>query len=130
MSKASGRNEQKKAAALAALLESSTLSEAAERAEISRKTLYNYIREDHEFSLAYRGMMEEAAAEALERLQERETRAAEVVSSILEDEGQSAGIRLKAAHEIMAAAARQRETVAAMAAENAKKTAPLFENLF
>lgn len=128
MSKATGRNEQKKAAALAALLECDTLSAAAERAEISRKTLYNYIREDHDFSRAYRGMMEEAAAGTLERLQEQETRAAEVVSSILQDEAQPAGIRLKAAHEIMAAAARQRETVAAMAAENDKRTAPLFEN--
>ncbi len=130
MSKAPGRNEQKKAAALAALLESETLSAAAERAGISRKTLYNYIREDHEFSLAYRGMMEEAAAGALERLQAQETRAAEVVSAILEDEEQPAGIRLKAAHEIIAAAARQRETVATMAAENVSRTAPLFENLF
>ena len=130
MSKAPGRNEQKKAAALAALLECDTLSAAAERAGISRKTLYNYIREDYDFSRAYRGMMEEAAAGALERLEAQEARAAEVVSSILQDENQAAGTRLKAAHEIMSAAARQRETVAAMAAENVKRTAPLFENLF
>ena len=128
MSKATGRNEQKKAAALAALLECDTLSAAAERAEISRKTLYNYIREDYEFSKAYRSMTEQAAAEALERLEAQETRAAEVVASILQDEGQSAGIRLKAAHEIMAAAARQRETVAAISAEHVKKNAPMFEN--
>lgn len=130
MSKATGRNEQKKAAALAALLECDTLSAAAERAEISRKTLYNYIREDHEFSKAYRSMTEQAAVEALERLEAQEARAAEVVGSILQDEGQAAGIRLKAAHEIMAAAARQRETVAAISAANVEKTAPLFENLF
>lgn len=128
MSKATGRNEQKKAAALSALLECDTLSAAAERAGISRKTLYNYIREDHEFSRAYRGMTDQAAIEALERLEAQETRAAEVVAAILQDEGQAAGIRLKAAHEIMAAAARQRETVAAISAENVKRTAPLFEN--
>lgn len=36
----------KKDRALTALLESNTLTEAAEKAGISRKTLYNYIRND------------------------------------------------------------------------------------
>lgn len=81
MSKATGRNEQKKAAALSALLECDTLSAAAARAGISRKTLYNYIREDHEFSRAYRGMTDQAAIEALERLEAQETRAAAVMAA-------------------------------------------------
>lgn len=130
MSKTTGRNEQKKAAALAALLECDTLSAAAERAGVSRKSLYTWIREDHEFSKAYRGMTEQAAIMALERLEDQEARAAEVVASILQDEGQAAAVRLKAAHEIMSAAARQRETVAAISAANVSKTAPIFENLF
>ena len=48
--------DQKKQAALEALMQSSTLTEAAEKAGISRKTLYSYIRHDFEFSHAYKDM--------------------------------------------------------------------------
>ena len=121
------KSDQKKAAALTALMESDTLTAAAERAGISRKTLYNYIREDYDFARAYKGLQEEAATSALERLEEQEAGALEVVRSILQDEKQPAGTRLKAAHELLSAAARQREAVAAISAAHVEKTAPLFE---
>ena len=121
------KSDQKKAAALAALMECNTLSAAAERAGISRKSLYNYIREDYDFARAYKALQEEAATSALERLEDQEAGALEVVRSLLQDEAQPAGIRLKAAHELLSAAARQREAVAAITAANETKTAPMFE---
>ena len=121
------KSDQKKAAALAALMECNTLTAAAERAGISRKSLYNYVREDHEFSRAYKALQEEAATSALEQLEAKQAEALEVVSSILQDEKQSAANRLKAAHELLSAAARQREAVAAITAANETKTAPMFE---
>lgn len=124
------KSEPKKAAALAALMECNTLSAAAERAGISRKTLYNYIREDYDFARAYKALQEEAATSALERLEDQEAGALEVVRSILQDEKQAAAVRLKAAHELLSAAARQRETVAAITAANVSSNEPMFKNLF
>lgn len=124
------KSDQKKAAALAALMECSTLSAAAERAGISRKSLYNYIREDYDFARAYKALQEEAATSALERLEDQEAGALEVVRSILQDEKQAAAVRLKAAHELLSAAARQRETVAAITAANVTSNEPMFKNLF
>lgn len=124
------KSDQKKAAALAALMECNTLSAAAERAGISRKSLYNYIREDYDFARAYKALQEEAATSALERLEDQEAGALEVVRSLLQDEAQPAGIRLKAAHELLSAAARQREAVAAITAANVSSNEPMFKNLF
>lgn len=124
------KSDQKKAAALAALMECNTLSAAAERAGISRKSLYNYIREDYDFARAYKALQEEAATSALERLEDQEAGALEVVRSLLQDEAQPAGIRLKAAHELLSAAARQREAVAAITAANVSNNEPMFKNLF
>ena len=47
-------NNQKKTAALVALADSKTLSEAAGKAGISPRTLYTYIHDDLEFSETYR----------------------------------------------------------------------------
>lgn len=49
-------NNQKKTAALVALADSKTLSEAAGKAGISPRTLYTYIHDDLEFSKAYRNI--------------------------------------------------------------------------
>lgn len=91
------KNEQKKAAALAALAESSTLTEAAERAGISRRTLYGYIREDIDFSVAYKSLQEQATLRAYEAAAARRERASEVVEAIMEDTEQPGAVRLKAA---------------------------------
>lgn len=113
------KNEQKKAAALEALMQSSTLTEAAQKAGISRKTLYSYIRDDHAFSLAYKSLQEEASIRALEALEEQRERASSVVLSIMEDEKQPAAVRLKAALSILNAGAKQREDVYGIAAAHA-----------
>ena len=118
------KNDQKKAAALAALLESSTLTEAAEKANISRKTLYSYIREDFEFSKAYKSLREQEALSALERIEQQRERASGVILSIMEDEEQPGMVRLKAAQAIMEAAAKQSSIASCIAAENVQKNAP------
>lgn len=118
------KNDQKQAAALAALLESSTLTEAAEKAGISRKTLYNYIRTDFEFSKAYKSLREQEAISALERLEEQRERASGVILSIMDDEEQPGMVRLKAAQAILEAAEEKRSLVACIAADNVQKNAP------
>ncbi len=118
------KSDQKKAAALAALLESNTLTEAAEKAGISRKTLYTYIREDFEFSKAYKSLREQEAISALERMEQQRERASGVLLSIMNDEEQPGMVRLKAAQAIMEAGDKQRSIVASIAEENVSKNAP------
>ena len=108
-------NDPQRPRALYALMESNTLTEAAARAGISQKTLYNYIHDDYEFSKAYKALRDEATIAALERLEAHEEQASAVIASILQDKKQPAAVRIKAAHEIIAAAARQREAVAGLA---------------
>lgn len=117
-------SDQKKAAALAALLECNSLTEAAERAEISRKTLYNYIRYDFDFARAYKSLREQEAISALERMEQRRERASGVIMSLMDDTEQPGMVRLKAAQAILEAAAKQGAIVEAMAAENVSKSCP------
>lgn len=121
---AKANSDQKKAAALAALLESDTLTAAAEKAEISRKTLYNYIRYDLEFAKAYESLREQEAISALERMEQQRERASGVILSIMDDAEQPGAVRLKAAQAIMEAAAKQGAIVASLAADNVSKSSP------
>lgn len=95
------KSEIKKTAALAALAESSTLTEAAEKAGISRRTLYGYIRDDIEFSTAYKSMQEQATLRACEAAAARRAHASGVVEAIMDDETQPGAVRLKAALSII-----------------------------
>lgn len=61
-------NNQKKTAALVALADSKTLSEAAGKAGISPRTLYTYIHDDLEFSKAYRDIQEQAKITVMESI--------------------------------------------------------------
>lgn len=99
------------AAALSALAEAATLTEAAERAGVSRRTLYSWIHEDTAFIAAYEQMISSSEAAALDTLTEKTGKAVEVVAAILEDEEQPGAVRLKAAQTILDLTARQRERV-------------------
>lgn len=103
------KSDQKKAAALAALCNSSTLTEAAEKAGISRRSLYNYIRQEHDFARAYREIQEAAATAAAEAAEARAAEASSVVQTIMNDEAQPASVRLKAAQIILESSTKQRE---------------------
>mgnify|MGYP003614189814 CR=1 FL=1 len=95
--------------ALAALLESNTLTEAAEKAGISRKTLYNYIRNDPAFGLAYRTARDQIAVERMEALNNGTERATRLLLDLMDDAEQPASLRVKAAQTILTAATKQHE---------------------
>ena len=92
-----------KAKALAALLDSSTLTEAAEKAGLNRQTLYRYMRDDPDFSRAYKEAQERIALEQAETITEERRRAKDTIFSIMEDRAQPAAVRLKAAQSVLEA---------------------------
>lgn len=92
-----------KAKALAALLDSATLTEAAEKAGLNRQTLYRYMRDDPDFSRAYKEAQERIALEQAETITEERRRAKDTIFSIMEDKAQPAAVRLKAAQSVLEA---------------------------
>ena len=102
-------SEQRKTRALNALLDSNTLTEAAEKAEISRRTLYNYIRYDGDFGAAYRAARDQITLEQLEALNSGTARATKLLMDIMDDTEQPASIRMKAAQTVLSTAAKQYE---------------------
>lgn len=121
-----GKNEQKRGAALRALMDSRTLTEAAEKAGISRKTLYTYIRSDSDFAIAYQEAIEESITAAAESIESRAARATEVVESIMNDQEQPGALRLKAAQMILEDCDRKRERARSIVDICAEKTAIAF----
>ena len=124
------KSEIKKAAALAALAESSTLTEAAEKAGISRRTLYGYIREDIDFSVAYKTMQEQAALRACEAAAARRAHASGVVESIMDDETQPGAVRLRAALSIIDKADKLEAEVLSIADSHVKANREIWSNPF
>jgi len=121
------KSDMKKNQALAALLESSSISEAAEKAGISRRTMYNYLHEDIDFARAYKALQEEAATLHLERLENERERAAAVMLELMEDKEQPGAVRLKAAQAVIEAASNQAEAVAAIANRNIGRNKDMFD---
>lgn len=117
----------KKQAALEALMECSTLTEAAEKAGISRKTLYSYIRHDRDFSWAYSDLQDQATIRAMESAQAMRERASSVILALMEDEKQPPAIRLKAAQALLEEDAKQGERAAKIATSYCKRNAPMFD---
>ena len=94
-------SSQKKTAALVALADSKTLSEAAGKAGISPRTLYTYIHDDLEFSKAYRDIQEQAKISIMESIAGSVESAIGVIKSIMENEKAPAAVRLRAATSIV-----------------------------
>ena len=112
------KSDQKKQAALEALMDSNSLTEAAEKAGIARRTLYNYLRNDIDFARAYDEIRDRQAVAFMDDLTDRRQRAHAVIMEIMEDAEQSAIVRLKAAQAILTAAAEQEKTVAGITRGN------------
>lgn len=89
--------------AIDALLDSKTLTEAAEKAGITRKTLYNYLRTDKEFARAYKEARERLTLERLDTVEAEQAQAKAVILEIMNDKQQNSATRLKAAQAILAA---------------------------
>lgn len=115
-------NELKKDRALSAMLESTTLTEAAEKAGISRKTLYNYIRNNPDFGAAYRSARDQIVLEKMEALNSGADRATRLLLELMDDAEQPASIRMKAAQTLLTTAAKQHEL-----ARGAKMAEPLLD---
>jgi len=113
--------------ALAALLDSSTLTEAAKKAGINRKTLYNYIHTDIDFARAYEEAQAQIVIAQLEDMSEARNQAREVITGIMQDEKQPAAIRLKAAQSVFSIAEAQQKRAEAITADSLQRNAPLFE---
>lgn len=112
------KSDQKKDAALAALLDSGSMTEAAEKAGISRRTLYGYLHNDIDFARAYDEARNRQAIAYMDALTARRERAQAVIMDLLEDTEQPAAIRLKAAQAILSAAADQDKAVATITRAN------------
>lgn len=121
------KSDQKRQAALAALMDSSTLTEAAEKAGISRRTLYNYLRNDIEFARAYDEMRDMQAVSLLDEMTERRRQASAVIMDLMNDTEQPGVVRLKAAQAILEAAAEQNRIVGSIASENIRANKDMWD---
>ena len=110
--------EAAKQKALNALLDSSTLTEAAKKAGIDRKTLYNLIHTNIDFSRAYEEAQAQLAIEQLDGISEARNQARDVITGIMKDEKQPAAVRLKAAQSVYTIAEAQQKRAEAITAEN------------
>lgn len=119
--------DQRKARALAALMDSATFTEAAEKAGITRKTLYSYIRGDAEFAKAYMDAQDQIALEQLESIEERRHRAEETIFEIMEDKTQPGAVRLKAAQSLLGAIAGAQERAEKIANQSITARRPSFD---
>lgn len=119
------KSDQKKAAALAALMECDTFTEAAEKAEISRKTLYNYLTEDQEFATAYRAMQERRTLERADKAEANYNAAVQTVLELMEYGKAPPAVRLKAALSLMDSTTEAREKTKELAQRNRERTNPL-----
>lgn len=119
--------DQKKQKALEALLDSRTLTEAAQKAGISRRTLYTYIRTDLKFATAYQAAQEQSVIDQLEAISDEKSRAKAVILSLMEDEEQPAAVRLKAAQSILDTADALQKASASIASAKVADNRSIFD---
>ena len=87
--------------ALAALMDAPTLTAAAEKAGIARRTLYNYLRKDSQFAWEYKRQRELRAIEQAEQAAEEREAALQVIRDVMNNDGVPAAVRLKAAVKLL-----------------------------
>lgn len=107
-----------RARALDALLDSRTFTEAAEKAGITRKTLYSYLRDDVEFARAYKAAQERLTLEHMEAIEADRQRAKAAIFAIMDDTKQPGAVRLKAAQSILEAVTAEQGKIDAITARN------------
>lgn len=122
--------EANKGKALAALLDSNTFTEAAEKAGISRKTLYSYMRDDLDFAKAYKAAQERLTLEHLETIEADRQRAKNAIFAIMEDSKQPGTVRLKAAQSILDAATAAANKAEVIANSNVTANTGMFADIF
>jgi len=100
MAKATAK-DMKRAAALEALQTETTFTAAAEKAGISRRTLYDYFYNDKEFAFEYRRQLRLRGLALAEQAARERDAAVDVIREIMQDGEQPAAIRLKAAEKML-----------------------------
>lgn len=112
---------------LDALMTSPTITEAAEKAQISRRSAQYYIK-DKAFLAELNRRRAEASANALRLMQGKQSRAAEELVSIIESAGTPASVRVQAVQVLFSISANLATTVdfaqrlAALEADAAEET--------
>ena len=89
--------------ALAALLDTSTFTAAAEQAGLSRRTLYSYLRDDKDFAMSYKQQRQLRELEAAERAAALHQDALDAIKDVMAN-GEPGAVRLKAAERLLAIA--------------------------
>ena len=123
-------SQQKKTAALLALSDSSSLTEAASRAGISTRTLYNYIHDDLSFSKAYNGIQEQAIISVTDKLSECVGSAVNAIKEIVESEATPPTVRLKAAIAILNIYDNHSSDLTSMSKRYVNENSCIFKDLF
>jgi hypothetical protein len=113
-------DEVKRNAALDALIQSDSVTAAAETAGISRKTLYNYLNNDKDFILAYRNMKREQLRETAGKVKAAADKATDFITGLLDDKEAPYPVRLNAALKVLDLAGTYRD-IEAQIAENTLK---------
>jgi hypothetical protein len=118
MAKKLTADEIKRNVALAALIESSSITEAAETAGITRKTLYSYLNNDTSFVTAYRNMKREQLRVTANKVQSAADKALDFAAGLLDDDEAPPQVKLAAAGKIFELAGTYRD-IEAQINENA-----------
>jgi predicted transcriptional regulator len=105
------KNEERAQRIAEALFECNTMTEAAEKAGVTRRTIYNYLHHDTNFARAYRMARWAAATQFCEDMARRREKACQIIESLMDDTKQSPSVRLRCAVELMNQAAKQEEIV-------------------
>jgi len=90
----------KKEKAISALLSCRTIAEAANQAGVSERVIYNWLNEEA-FQSEYRRARWQAAGQAIARLQQISTEAAEALRSVFSDTEAPASARVSAAKAVL-----------------------------
>lgn len=93
--------DMKRAAALEALQTETTFTAAAEKAGISRRTMYDYFYNDKEFAFEYRRQLRLRGLAMAEQAARERDAAVAVIRELMQDGEQPAAIRLKAAERLL-----------------------------
>ncbi len=114
--------------ALQALLTSSTLTEAAEQAGVSRRTLYHYIHKDKNFARKYREMVTAQRVLTLDFIREKQESAFNFCENLMNDEEASEKTRLAAAKILIEGASKSDSLLSTIAEKDVDRTSELWSD--
>lgn len=104
----------KRAAILEALAAAGSITEAAEMAGVSRKTVYSYMNADTEFIAAYRDMKRGQVRDIAETMNKGAEKAAAFIAGLLDDQTAPPSVRLAAAVKMLEIGVKYRDAETAI----------------